>query len=82
MSTLVVGDLHLGSRRGTDVLRRPGPLAQFCERLQGVERLVLLGDSVELRHGPARDALAISEPVFAAFGEALGEGGEIVLVAG
>jgi hypothetical protein len=82
MSTLVVGDLHLGSRRGTDVLRRPGPLAQFCERLQGVERLVLLGDSVELRHGPARDALAISEPVFAAFGEALGKGGEIVLVAG
>ncbi len=63
-------------------MRRPGPLAAFCEHLQDVGRLVLLGDTVELRHGPARDALAVSEPVFAAFGEALGPEGEIVLVAG
>lgn len=80
--TLVVSDLHLGARRGTDVLRRPGPLAAFCAHLQGVERLVLLGDTVELRHGPARDALAAAAPVLRAFGEALGRGGEIVLVAG
>jgi hypothetical protein len=80
--TLVVSDLHLGALRKTDVLRRPGPLAEFCEHLRGVDRLVLLGDAIELRHGPARDALAVAEPVFAALGEALGAGGEIVLVAG
>ncbi|MCW2996957.1 MAG: hypothetical protein JWN65_506 [Solirubrobacterales bacterium] len=82
MRTLVVSDLHLGALRKTDVLQRPGPLAAFCQYLQDVDRLVLLGDTVELRHGPARDALAAAEPVFAALGEALGAGGEIVLVGG
>jgi hypothetical protein len=80
--TLVVSDLHLGARRGTDVLRRPGPLAALCARLESVDRLVLLGDAIELRHGPARDALAVAEPVLRACGSALGPGGEIVLVAG
>ncbi len=82
MRTLVLSDLHLGAARATDVLRRPGPLAQCCEHLQDVDRLVLLGDTLELRHGPARDALAAAEPVFAAWGQALGAAGEIVLVAG
>jgi hypothetical protein len=80
--TLVVSDLHLGALRGTDVLRRPGPLAEFCRHLRDVDRLVLLGDTVELRHGPAREALAAAEPVFAALGEALGPDGGIVLVGG
>ena len=82
MRTLVVSDLHLGALRNLDVLRRPGPVEEFCAHLGGVDRLVLLGDTIELRHGPARDALTAAEPVFAALGEALGAGGEIVLVAG
>lgn len=82
MRTVVVSDLHLGAQRATDVLRRPGPLAAFCAHLEGAGRLVLLGDAIELRHGPARDALAIAEPVFAALGAALGPAGEIVLVPG
>ena len=32
------------------------------QRLEGIDRLVLLGDTIELRHGPARDALAAAEP--------------------
>ncbi len=63
-------------------MRRPGPLAAFCDHLRAFDRLVLLGDAVELRHGPARDALSTAEPVFAAFGEALGPDGELVLLAG
>lgn len=78
----MVSDLHLGARRGADVLRRAAPLAAFCAALEDVDRLVLLGDTVELRHGPARDALAAAEPVLRAFGEALGPASEIVLVAG
>lgn len=82
MRTLVVSDLHLGAPRATDVLRRPEPLRAFCAHLEGYDRLVLLGDTVELRHGPARAALAAAEPVLAAVGAALGPDGEIVLVAG
>jgi hypothetical protein len=34
------------------VLRRPELRADLLERLAGVDRLVLLGDLLELRHGP------------------------------
>ena len=58
MRTLVISDLHLGVRSGADVLGQPQALDVLCSRLDGVDRLVLLGDTLELRHGPARDALA------------------------
>jgi hypothetical protein len=50
--------------------------------LSGVERLVLLGDVLELRHGPLRDALADAMPVLRALGGALGPEGEVVVVPG
>jgi hypothetical protein len=64
------------------VLARPEVLTVLLERLDGIDRLVLLGDTLELRHGPARDALAVAEPVMRAIGDALGDGGEVVLVPG
>jgi Calcineurin-like phosphoesterase len=79
--TLVVSDLHLGSGSGADVLRRPGPRAALIDALEDVERLVLLGDVLELRHGPRRDALAAARPFFEELGSAFA-GGEIVVVAG
>ena len=82
MRTLVISDLHLGVRSGVDVLARPEALDVLCSRLHGVDRLVLLGDTLELRHGPARDALARAEPVMRAIGDALGASGEVVVVAG
>lgn len=82
MRTLVVSDLHLGSARRRDVLRRPGPLAALVAAVREADRLVLLGDAVELRQGRLRDALAAAAPVFAALGEALGPDGELVLVPG
>jgi len=45
--TLIVSDLHLGLRTGVDVLRRPAALARLLEALDGVDRLVLLGDALE-----------------------------------
>jgi hypothetical protein len=80
--TLVVSDLHLGARSGVDVLRRPGALASLIEELQSADRLVVLGDLLELRHGPAREALKAAEPVLASLGEALGPDREIVVVPG
>jgi Calcineurin-like phosphoesterase len=82
LRTLVVSDLHLGALTGVDVLRRPAARDRLVEALDGVERLVILGDALELRHGPARDALAVARPVFEAIGARLGSGREIVLVPG
>jgi Calcineurin-like phosphoesterase len=79
--TLVVSDLHLGAGSGTDVLRRPEPRAALIEALEDIERLVLLGDVLELRHGPRRDALAAARPFFEELGRAFA-GREIVVVAG
>jgi Calcineurin-like phosphoesterase len=80
--TVVVSDLHLGSRSEGDVLRRRVARDALLERIDGADRLVLLGDIVELRQGPARDAMAIAQPVLEELGAALGAGGEVVLVAG
>jgi hypothetical protein len=48
----------------------------------GVERLVLLGDALELRQGPLREAMAVARPFFVDVGTALGRDGEIVLIPG
>lgn len=83
MQTLVVSDLHLGRTGGDDVLQRPVARGTLVARLRGVDRLVLLGDTVELRHGPERDALARAEPVLRELGGAMaGSGREIVVVPG
>ncbi|WCB95631.1 hypothetical protein DSM104299_04380 [Baekduia alba] len=83
MRTLVVSDLHLGGRTGVDVLRHdPAALAALTAALDGVDRLVLLGDTLELRHGPARDALAAAQPVIEAVGAALAPEASVVLVPG
>src|SRR3954469_15794131 len=81
-TTLVVSDLHLGGRTGADVLRKGEVRAPLLEALGGVDRLVLLGDVLELRHGPPAEALAHSEPFFREVAGALRADAEVVLVAG
>ena len=81
MRTLIVSDLHLGSVSGADLLRRAELRAPLLEAVADVERVVLLGDVLELRHGPPREALALARPFFEDLGRAL-EGGELVMVAG
>ena len=82
MRTLVISDLHLGSRLGRDVLRRPEALTALLEALDAVDRLVLLGDVVELAEGRRREALAAAEPVLRAIGAHIGPQRAIVLVPG
>jgi hypothetical protein len=57
-------------------------LAALVDRLAGCERLVLLGDVLELRHGPLREALGAADRVLRAIGAALGGGREVVIVPG
>jgi predicted phosphodiesterase len=80
--TLIVSDLHLGARSGVDVLRRSEPLEVLLAEVKGADRLVVLGDLLELRHGPAREALDAAEPVLRTLGEAVGPDREIVIVPG
>lgn len=79
--TLVVSDLHLGGASGAAVLERlPARQALFAA-LDGVERLVLLGDVLELRHGPRGEALARARPFFEELGDVFA-GRELVVLAG
>jgi len=80
--TLVVSDLHLGSTRDADLLRRPELREPLLEEVARHERLVILGDCLELREAPHRDAAGIAAPVLADLGRALGPDGELLIVGG
>jgi hypothetical protein len=81
MRTLIISDLHLGSLSGSDLLRNPDLRAPLLEAASEVDRVVLLGDVLELRQGPLRLAMAAARPFFEDLGQALA-GGEIVITAG
>jgi hypothetical protein len=82
VTTLVVSDLHLGSRLERDVLRRSEALDALLAALDGVERVVLLGDVVELLEGRPRQAMEVAEPVLRAVGARLGDAAEVIVVPG
>jgi Calcineurin-like phosphoesterase len=82
MRTIIVSDLHLGARLRRDVLRRDAPLEALLAAIDDVDRLVLLGDVVELLEGRATRAMEDAEPVLRAIGARLGRGREVVLVPG
>jgi hypothetical protein len=57
-------------------------LSVLLAALPGFDRLVLLGDLIELRHGPVREALTAAAPVLREIGAALGIEREVVIVPG
>jgi UDP-2,3-diacylglucosamine pyrophosphatase LpxH len=79
VSTLIVSDLHLGTRLARDVLRHPEALDALLTALDDVSRLVLLGDVVELLEGRPDRSMPIAEPVLRAIG---GRVEEVVVVPG
>jgi Calcineurin-like phosphoesterase len=81
MKTAIISDLHLSALGGSDVLRDPEIRAVLFEELRGADRLVLLGDAIELRERPLGAALDRALPFFAELGAALGDI-EVVLVPG
>ncbi|HEY6775778.1 MAG TPA: metallophosphoesterase [Thermoleophilaceae bacterium] len=52
----------------------------LLDALEGVDQVVLLGDTIELRDGPAARAVAEARPLFAELADIVG--GRIVLVPG
>ena len=81
MTTVVLSDLHLGVRSGRDLLRRPDVRARLWARLEDADRVVLLGDVVDLRQGPVARVLDVARPFFAELGSVLGDR-DVVLVPG
>jgi hypothetical protein len=72
----------LGSRGEVDLLRREQPRAALSAELARTDRLVLLGDVLELRQGPLAGAVAAARPVLSELAAALPEHAEVVLVPG
>jgi len=80
--TVVVSDLHVGVRAGSDLARRPEVRARLVEAVRGADRLVLLGDILELRERSLGGALALARPLLEELADALAGEREIVLVPG
>jgi metallophosphoesterase superfamily enzyme len=79
--TAIVSDLHLGLTNRGDVARDPGVRRSLFEEIDNADRVVLLGDIVELRELPLGTALEHSRPFFEELGEALGDR-EVTIVPG
>jgi predicted phosphodiesterase len=79
--TAVISDLHLGTRTRADLAGRSEIRRRLLSALEGVDEVVLLGDSIELRDRPLADALAAATPFFRDLGDAL-SGGRVTVVPG
>jgi UDP-2,3-diacylglucosamine pyrophosphatase LpxH len=81
VQTAVVSDLHLGLLLGEDLVRAPEIRETLLDGLTGADRIVLLGDVIEMRDQPLAAALEASRPFFEALGDRY-PGAEVVLVPG
>lgn len=82
MRTLVISDLHIGAGHGRDALADPPIVEVLAAAIATADRLVLLGDVIELRQGPLQDALAAASHVLPQLVSGLGEDREVVMVFG
>jgi hypothetical protein len=81
MLTAVISDLHLGTLAKADAARDGAPRERLFAALADVDRLVLLGDTLELRERPLAKALEVVSPFFTALGEVM-RGKRVTLVPG
>jgi hypothetical protein len=81
MRTAIVSDFHLGNAFGEDLLRDAALRRTLLDQLAGAERLILLGDVLELRELPLATVLESARPFFEELGEAM-SGRPVVLVPG
>jgi hypothetical protein len=81
MRTAIVSDLHLGAASGEDVARDATVRRAMLEEIADADRVVLLGDVVELRDLPLGESLQGARPFFEELGEALGAR-DVVIVPG
>ena len=82
MRTAVLSDPHLGRLRGGDLLRHPVPRTRLLEAVGDLDRLVILGDVLELRERRTAAAVSLARPLFGELGKALPAAAEVVVVPG
>jgi hypothetical protein len=80
--TLIISDLHLGMARRNDVLRLPGGIEPLLAELEQTDRLVLLGDTLELRDGAGHAVLSLARPPLEQIADALPRDATVVICAG
>ena len=73
VATAVISDLHLGAVSGADVARRPEVTERLAAALARADRVVVLGDLLEMRERRADEILELAAPVLAAIGSATSE---------
>jgi hypothetical protein len=81
MVTAIVSDLHLGALGESDVASAPGPRERLLEAVAGADRVVLLGDVLELRQRPLARLLDLVQPFFDDLGRAAA-GRRVLIVPG
>ena len=81
MRTAIISDLHLGTTHGEDVVRDPAIRQVLLEEIASADRLVLLGDVLELRELPMATVLEVARPFFEELGKTMA-GRQVVLVPG
>ena len=81
MTTALVSDLHLGTRLGVDVARRPEVGERLADALRDADHVVFLGDLLELRELPLETVLELARPVLAGLAGALA-GKRVTIVPG
>jgi len=81
VATAIVSDLHLGTVSGGDLARRPEVLTRLLEALAPADRVVILGDALELRERPAAEVLELARPFLEGLGEVT-EGKQLLIVPG
>jgi predicted phosphodiesterase len=81
VATAIVSDLHLGTVSGADLARRPELLARLLDVARSADRVVFLGDLLELRERPVAAVLEDVADVLGQIGAATA-GKQVVLVPG
>jgi predicted phosphodiesterase len=79
--TLIASDLHLGAGTDSDLARRERFREPLLAAAAEADRMILLGDVVELRDRPLAEALEMATPFFEALGDAVGDA-EVLIVPG
>jgi 3',5'-cyclic AMP phosphodiesterase CpdA len=79
--TAILSDLHLGSSFGEDLLRDDSLRRVLLDEIAAADRVVLLGDALELRELPLPAVLAAARTFFEELGETMA-GREVLIVPG
>jgi predicted phosphodiesterase len=81
VATAIVSDLHLGTTSGADAARGPVALERLLDVAASADRMVFLGDLLELRERPAAAVLGDVAPLLRRIGEATA-GKQVIVVPG